>query len=144
MKKLFTILCATVLTCSLYAQKEAGTKFIALNDCLDMDFSDPGSTDAGMSGGYFVINGLAITAGFEYSQVGEGEGDTQFDLGARFYMGSLFPFLKYDFAGEGTLHLGAGYSWAMTDNLALEPSFDIGMAEEDKTFGLKMGFALYF
>jgi hypothetical protein len=149
MKKLFTILCAGLLTVSLSAQTtESGAKFVECSDVLGISFATGGGMAVALSGGYFVTDGLAITAGFGYAKVGDLEGAMNLDLGARYYIGSLFPYVTYANIAEEfrTLNLGAGYAWMLSDNVALEPMFnvDLGMEGQDMEMDIRMGFAYFF
>ena len=158
MKKIFTILCAGILTLGLSAQTESGNMMVGVNSNAGFSsFSPEGGGDGittmnlGASGGYFVMDNLALTANFGFAQVGDLDAVTSFGIGARYYMGSIFGAVGYSVPGEemSDLALGAGYSKMLTDNIALEPSLmyimsSAGGESYGSTFGLNVGFALYF
>ena len=158
MKKIFTILCAGILTLGLSAQTESGNMLVGVNSNAGFSsFSPEGGGDGvtsmnlGASGGYFVIDNLAITASFGFAQVGDADAVTSFGIGGRYYMGSMFAGVGYVVPAEdySVIALGAGYSKMLTDNIALEPSLVYSMQSYDgeasgSTFGLNIGFSLYF
>ena len=158
MKKIFTILCAGILTLGLSAQTESGNMLVGVNSNAGFSsFSPEGGGDGvtsmnlGASGGYFVIDNLAITASFGFAQVGDADAVTSFGIGGRYYMGSMFAGVGYQIPGEdmSAINIGAGYSKMLTDNIALEPSLVYSMQSYDgeasgSAFGLNVGFALYF
>ena len=151
MKKIFTILCAGILTLGLSAQTELGNMMVGVNSNAGFSsFSPEGGGDAvtsmnlGASGGYFVMDNLALTASFGYSQVGNYDA-TSLGIGGRYYMESMFAGLGYQIIAEdlSSLNIGAGYSKMLTDNIALEPSLVYSMQSYGSSFGLNVGFALY-
>ena len=180
MKKIFTILCAGILTLGLSAQTDAGNMMVGVNSNAGFSsFSPEGGGDGvtsmnlGASAGYFVIDNLAVTASFGFSQegdadaetsfgiggryyfgfaqVGDADAVTSFGIGGRYYMGSMFAGVGYQIPGKkmSALNIGAGYSKMLTDNIALEPSIVYSMMSVDgeaygSTLGLNVGFALYF
>jgi hypothetical protein len=158
MKKIFTILCAGILTLGLSAQTESGNMLVGVSSNAGFtSFSPEGGGDGvtsmnlGVSGGYFVIDNLALTANFGFAQVGDADAVTSFGIGGRYYMGSMFAGVGYSIPGEdlSDLTLGAGYSKMLTDNIALEPSLGYTMHSWDgesygSSFRLNIGFALYF
>ena len=158
MKKLFTILCAGIFTLGVSAQTESGNMIVGVNSNAGFSsFSPEGGGDGvtsmnlGASGGYFVMDNLALTASFGFAQVGDADAVTAFGIGGRYYMGSMFAGVGYQVPAEemSNLIIGAGYSKMLTDNIALEPSLmyimqSAGGEAYGSTFGLNVGFALYF
>ena len=157
MKKIFTILCAGILTLGLSAQTESGNMMVGVNSNAGFTSNTPEGGDAvtsmnlGASGGYFVMDNLALTASFGFAQVGDADAVTSFGIGGRYYMGSMFAGVGYQIPGKkmSALNIGAGYSKMLTDNIALEPSLVYSMQSYDgeasgSAFGLNVGFALYF
>ena len=158
MKKIFTILCAGILTLGLSAQTESGNMMVGVaSNAGFSSFSPEGGGDGvtsmnlGASGGYFVMDNLALTASFGFVQVGDADAVTSFGIGGRYYMGSMFAGVGYSVPAEemSDLAISAGYSKMLTDNIALEPSLmyimqSAGGEAYGSTFGLNVGFALYF
>ena len=157
MKKIFTILCAGILTLGLSAQTESGNMMVGVNSNAGFTSYTPEGGDGvtsmnlGASGGYFVMDNLALTASFGFAQVGDADAVTSFGIGGRYYMGSMFAGVGYQVPAEemSNLIIGAGYSKMLTDNIALEPSLtyimqSAGGEAYGSTFGLNVGFALYF
>ncbi|MDB4126663.1 porin family protein [Flavobacteriales bacterium] len=108
MKKLFTILCAAILSLGVSAQTESGTILIeggsnfsyssvkvnsASFDGEDLDIEDQDATNSmklNLIGGYFMMDGLAAGLLFDYSSVSvDGEGSSTMLIGpiVRYYIG---------------------------------------------------------
>ena len=104
------------------------------------------------TGGIMVLDtkakvGMPASAYFQL----ESDTVTSFGIGGRYYMGSMFAGVGYQVPAEDMSNLGivAGYSKMLTDNIALEPSLmyiiqSAGGEAYGSTFGLNVGFALYF
>ena len=105
MKKLFTILCAGLLTLGVSAQTEAGNMMVgatsnlsfsstSLDEDLCSDCDAATDLKIGGSYGYFVIDNLALIATVDFSSTsdifGNEGGQTTFGIGGRYYMGGLF------------------------------------------------------
>ena len=166
MKKLFTILCAVMLTFSLAAQTDAGTMLLEgssnLNyssikvnsisvdgDELDDDFLPEDATSTlglKVTGGYFLMDGLAVGLLIDYSSSTEGDySSSSMTIGpiARYYIGEsgMWTQLSYgigssseEYDGDSddgpsmsTLGIGAGYAIMLSDNIALSPSLGYAM-----------------
>jgi len=108
MKKIFTILCAAILSLGVSAQTEAGTIILeggsnftyssmTLNsvsyDGEDLDIGDQDATNnmkLNLIGGYFMMDGLAAGLLFDYSSVSsDGDGISTMIVGpmVRYYIG---------------------------------------------------------
>ena len=182
MKKIFTILCSAMLTLSLSAQNEAGTillsgasdlNFTSLSvSSIDVDGTDVDPKDAEMddatnefglsvTGGYFLMDGLAAGLVIDYSSSSEGKSSSSsMTIGpmVRYYVGEsgMWGQLVYavgssseEYDGDSEdgpslsiLGLGLGYQAMLSDNVSLSPSLAYNMVtakeEEDKTT-TKMG-----
>ena len=158
MKKLFTILCAGLLTFGLSAQTETGNIMMGVGSNFNYSSVTPEGGDAVSSmgldlvGGYFVIDNLAAIAMLNYSKEGEDDAMTGFGIGARYYMNSIYGQAAYimgpveDFS---TISISAGYMHMLTDNISLEPSLSYDMVSFDGESAatgitLNVGFGLYF
>jgi hypothetical protein len=110
-----------------------------------------------LSGGYFVIDNLALGLSFGYSRYSYGDFDgssTSFGLFGRYYVnGKVFFGLGFasskveESDAVNSVPLEVGYAAFVTDNIAIEPSlsYSIGVGDnESNTFGLQVGFTLYF
>ena len=158
MKKLFTILCAGLLTLGVSAQTEAGNMMVGVGSNLGYSsFSPEGGGDAtsmmnvGGSYGYFFMDNLAGIASFDYAKEGDDDAVTSFGIGARYYMNSFFAGAGYSVPGEemSDITIGVGYAKMLTDNISLEPSLEYTMSSFDgeaygSTIRLNIGFGLYF
>ena len=158
MKKLFTILCAGLLTLGVSAQTEAGNMMVGVNSNLGYSsFSPEGGGDAeskmnvGGTYGYFFMDNLAGVASFDYSKEGEDDAVTSFGIGARYYINSFFAGAEYAVPGEemSDIKIEVGYAKMLTDNISLEPSLGYTMSSAGgeaygSTIRLNVGFGLYF
>ena len=169
MKKLFTILCAVLVTFGLAAQTEQGS--ILLEGSSDLNFSsikvssisfdgeeadddalpeDPTSTmGLDVTGGYFVIDGLAAGLILSYNSTSTGDAkSSSMTVGpiVRYYIGEsgMWAQLSYgmgsskgnsggededDWEGPkiSSLGIGVGYAVALSDNVSLNPSLGYRM-----------------
>jgi len=159
MKKLFTILCAAILSLGVSAQTETGniimgvtSDFSFSSTTLDIEGAEAVSTmGLNVQGGYFVMDNLAAMALLGYNKEGDFDAVTSFGIGARYYMNSIYAQVAYIIPGEdlSQIHISAGYAHMLTDNISLEPSLSYDMLSWDgesysSTIGLKIGFGLYF
>ena len=168
MKKLFTILCASVLTLGLSAQTEAGNMIIGTSSNLtytsesaaDCDDCDALSSMAlSLSYGYFVIDNLALSAGLNFSSMSMGDASsstTSIGLSGRYYMSSMFAQAGWATssmtdvdASATTISIAAGYAHMLSDNISLEPMVMYNMNSFDgealsNTFGIRIGLGCYF
>tara|TARA_B110000240_G_scaffold142152_1_gene157221 strand:+ start:106 stop:609 length:504 start_codon:yes stop_codon:yes gene_type:complete len=148
MKKIFTILCAGILTLGLSAQTDGGSMTIETSTGLTADFSDDLVLDLNLDGGYFVVDNLAVMA--RISLMSAEETDFGFGIGARYYMGKMFGGVMYAIPGEdqSNLDITVGYLWMLTDNVSVQPMFEYSMDMEntdaDARMELAVGFGLYF
>ena len=169
MKKIFTILCAGILTLGLSAQTESGNMMVGINSNFNYTSDSPeGDGDAyntmnlGGTYGYFFMDNLAGMAAISFNKSGEEDANTAFGIGARYYMGSIYAGAMYNMgaavmgpfgmvAGEdlSSIDITAGYAHMLTDNISLEPSLSYIMNSNDgealsSTIKLNIGFGLYF
>lgn len=161
MKKLFTILCAGLLSFAVSAQTDAGNMMVSVNSNLTWsDWSYEGESVASSTAlaggvGYFLADNLAAMVGFDYSQAStlgvDGDAVTGWAIGARYYMNSMFGGVSYGSPAEDVsdINIQVGYSHMLTDNISLEPMFQYGMRSVDgesagSTMAIRVGFGLYF
>ena len=108
MKKLFTILCAALLSLGVSAQTESGNMIVGVNSDFNFSsFSPEGGGDSqstmGLGGtyGYFFMDNLAGMASFDYSKSGDADASTSFGIGARYHMNSLYGGVMYNIGPAG-------------------------------------------
>ncbi|MAZ31509.1 MAG: hypothetical protein CMP57_05380 [Flavobacteriales bacterium] len=148
MKKFITTLCALALTVTVAnAQTTKGTMTFGISD----NFTTASTgTDANV--GYFVMDGIMVSANFHMDMADEGE--TNWGFGARYYYGDdgLWGGLSakngHDHETEEDtvdMMVQVGYSKAlgMDGKLWFEPTLDYDMAG-DGSLGLGAGFRLAF
>jgi hypothetical protein len=168
MKKIFTILCAGILTLGLSAQTEAGNMIIGTSsnltytstsaaDCDDCDAVS--QLNLSLSYGYFVIDNLALSAGLNFSSMSVGDESmsmTTIGLSGRYYMSGMFAQAGWATTSitdvddaMSTIALAAGYAHMLSDNISLEPMLMYSMNSLDgealsNTFGIRIGLGCYF
>jgi outer membrane protein W len=168
MKKLFTILCAGILTLGVSAQTEAGNMIIGTSsnltytstsvaDCDDCDATN--NMALSLSYGYFVIDNLALSAGLNLTSMSVGDistSTTTIGLNGRYYMSGMFAqagwattAVKDVDVSVSAISLGAGYAHMLSDNISLEPMLMYLMNSADgesvsSTFGVRIGLGCYF
>ena len=113
----------------------------------------------GAEAGYFIMDNLALKAGFGYGDNGgDGPGSTSFayKIGAKYYVIGQIP-VGVDFTGvsykdfdENPSHIGiqGGYAWFVAKNVSIEPTlrYNISMNSDyyDDVFQGLIGFAFHF
>lgn len=112
----------------------------------------------GAEAGYFVMDNLAVKAGFGYGDSGiDGvDGTFNWKIGGKYYIADQFP-VQLDVNGASgndvtPLWAGiqAGYAWFVADNVAIEPGLRYGLGlNEDagdgdfNVFSVNIGFSLF-
>jgi outer membrane protein W len=168
MKKLFTILCAGVLSLGVSAQTEAGNMIIGTSsnltytstsaaDCDDCDALN--NMALSLSYGYFVIDNLALSAGVNFTSMSAGDfsySTTTIGVNGRYYMSGMFAQAGWATTSMtdmddamSTITLGAGYAHMLSDNISLEPMLMYGMNSvggeaSSSVFGIRIGLGCYF
>ena len=115
------------------------------NDEVDIDITDftlnPGA-------GYFIIDNLAVGLGLFYSSTKVGDNDavsrTRLTPMARYYVfdavyAQLGYGLEFDDDYDNTLAIGVGYSWFLSNNVAIEPMISYRIQGDNNTFGVGIG-----
>ncbi len=148
MKKLITTLCAIALTLTVAnAQTTKGTTTFGISD----NFTTASTgTDANV--GYFVMDGIMVSANFHMDMADEGE--TNWGFGARYYYGDdgLWGGVSakngHDHETEEDtvdmmIQVGCSKALGYDGKLWFEPTLDYDMAG-DGSLGLGAGFRLAF
>ncbi|GGW61972.1 hypothetical protein DFQ11_102466 [Winogradskyella epiphytica] len=113
---------------------------------------------AGLEGGYFLKENLAIKAGLGYSDNGnDGIGSSAFNykIGAKYYIANEFP-VGIDYTGssikdfdENPSYIGleGGYAWFISPKVSIEPKlrYNVSMNSDfyDDAFQFLVGFAIH-
>jgi len=108
----------------------------------------------GAEGGYFVIDNLAVKAGFGFQDHG-GANSFSYKLGAKYYIANKFP-VGVDYTGVSYSedYLGnpsfvgveGGYAWFITPKVSIEPKvrYNVSMDDTfDDVFQALIGFAIH-
>ena len=147
------------------AQTEKGDKLIEINtgsfatgntsfSLLSVDGETAYSL--GADAGYFIMDNLALKAGFGYanSSVDGSEPIFTYKLGAKYYITGKIP-VGVDFSGVSSdgesvnfLGLQGGYAIFVADNVSIEPAVRYNMTMDDKKadsmFQGMVGFVFHF
>jgi hypothetical protein len=109
----------------------------------------------GAEGGYFVIDNLAIKAGFGYGDSGTIDGEAfAYKVGAKYYIADKFPVgvdytgVSYSEGGEDPSYVGVegGYAWFITPKVSIEPKIRYNVSMNDvyeDAFQALVGFAIH-
>ena len=147
MKKLLNIICVIALSSTIAnAQTTKGTTTFGIGG----DFTTAATgTDANL--GYFVMDGIMVSANFHMDMADEG--DTHWGFGARYYYGDdglwggVSAHNGHDADGEDTvdmmIQVGCSKALGFDGKLWFEPTLDYDMAG-DGSLGLGAGFRLAF
>lgn len=143
---------------------EANTNFGAAHGAnTSFQFaSADGSTayNLGLEGGYFIMDDLALKAGFGYGgskpDGGESTNTFSYKIGAKYYILSMIP-VQVDYSGatikdvdENPSYFGmqAGYAIFLGQNVSIEPGLRFNKSLNDDfyndVFQVNIGFALHF
>lgn len=171
MKKLLLLVAIATITFTS-AQTDEGSLFLEVNTAFgaasgsNTGFSlrsdkvgDETFTryNLGVEGGYFIMDGLAIKAGFGFGDTGA-EGDSSvfsYKIGAKYYLMEKFPLqLNYNgasYAGldENPSYVGlqGGYAWFLNDNVSIEPglAYNLSMNGDfyENVLQFNIGFAVH-
>ena len=167
MKKIMlTVLVAVITMVSVNAQDgqtakgkwliEANTGSMATGNTSFSLSSVDGFTSwsAGVDGGYFVMDDLAIKVGLGYSDSEYSDGTFVYKAGAKYYLNGQIP-VGIDFTGvsfdsydASWVGLQAGYAWFLGTNVAIEPTLRYNVTLDDQkadsAFQALIGFSLFF
>lgn len=159
MKKLFSILAILVFAFS-FAQTSAGTTFVGVssNSITGLNYSTVKDSkvsnfQAGLQGGHFFKDKLAVVGGLGY-QVVRYDGTTiaeglSYQAGAKYYVANVIP-VQVDFNGvDKTNFIGTqlGYAWFPSSNFSIEPNvrYDFALKDTYKDrFNFGVGFNYFF
>ena len=135
MKKIFTILCAAMLSFGVSAQTDAGNMYFGPTSALSI--SDGGDIGLDVTMGYFVMDNLAPMA-----KIGYDGDDFTFGLGARYYIGGSILVGVEGRNEFDVIAVQGGYVLWLTDNVSLEPMLD-AIVSPDFSANVKVGFGIY-
>lgn len=156
MKKSLLIFIAVLTVGTASAQINKGSILVGASSNLNFssvkfDGSDRFSIfDLGAKVGYFAIDNLAVGLDLGYQKIDD-ISNTNFGIfGRYYYMGKFFGgagFRITKFEGQDsqtTIPFEIGYAAFITENIAVEPAFNLSVGDNTNTFGLRVGFSLYF
>jgi outer membrane protein len=155
MKKLLFILFAICIAGSASAQINKGSVLVGASSNLNFSsvkfdgFERFSNFDLDVKVGYFVIDNLTVGLDLGYQKLDDFT-VSSFGLFSRYYYqgkifgGVGFNFLKYeDQDSETSIPFEIGYAAFITENIAIEPAFNLSIGENSNSYGLRVGFALY-
>lgn len=167
MKKIALLCCMLVAAVSAQAQFEKG-KWIVNPSLSGLQLTHNTGADKtafGLQaqGGTFVVDNLAVLVnlGVQWNATMNREIPTEMDVytagaGLRYYfsrvgvyLGANFNVDRYDFGGDKdetkcAFGLEAGYAFFLSRNVTIEPAAYWKVNDDWSTFGLKVGFGIYF
>lgn len=112
----------------------------------------------GAEAGYFIMDGLAVKAGFGYggSSYDDSRSTFSYKIGAKYYLMDKFPLqlnlngASIEDADENPLYLGlqGGYAWFLNDHVSIEPGFAYNLSlnedySDEGVFQFNIGFAVH-
>jgi hypothetical protein len=155
MKKYVFIFVACLIAGSASAQINKGSILAGASSNLSFTSisSDSGDDyslfDLSLKGGYFFMENLTGGLNLGYQKIDDFS-ITTFGLFGRYYYkgkffgGAGFNVITYENQDSQTsIPFEAGYAAFITDNIAVEPSLNLGIGEDNTTFGFRVGFSLY-
>jgi hypothetical protein len=155
MKKLFFILLAVFAAGSASAQINKGSVLVGASSNMNFTSISPDNGDnysifdLSLKGGYFFMDNVTVGLNLGYQKLDDFTIST-FGLFGRYYYkgkffgGTGFNVIKYENQDSQTsIPFELGYAAFITENIAVEPSLNLGIAEDNTSFGLRVGFSLY-
>lgn len=105
--------------------------------------------DLSLKGGYFVIDNVVVGANLGYQKIDDFS-FTSFGIFGRYYYqgkffgGAGFNINDYENSDSQTvIPFEVGYAAFINDFIAVEPSLNFSIGEDNNTFGFRVGFTLY-
>ncbi|MBK7649863.1 MAG: hypothetical protein IPJ20_02700 [Flammeovirgaceae bacterium] len=106
--------------------------------------------DLNLKGGYFVIDNVVAGANIGYHKLDTYSYSTFGIFGRYYYQGKFFGGVGFNINSyensdsQTSIPFEVGYAAFINNNIAVEPSLNFSIGEDNNTFGLNVGFALYF
>jgi hypothetical protein len=155
MKKYVFILVACLIVGSASAQIEKGTVLVGASSNLSFTSISPDGGDnysvfdLSLKGGYFFMDNLTAGLNLGYQKIDDFSLTTFGLFGRYYYQGKFFGgvgfnVISYEGSDSQTsIPFEVGYAAFITPNIAVEPSLNLGIAEDSTSFGVRVGFSLY-
>lgn len=155
-KLLLTAALVAVFGFAANAQTEQGGILAGASSNLGFASQDNGGGSISVfnldvKGGYFLMDGLAAGLNIEYVSIDGTSASSIGVFGRYFITDAIFAEAGYNALSDsrgGIIPLSAGYAAFLNDNVAVEPSltYELGTGNSDEysSFGLNVGFTLYF
>ncbi len=164
MKKIFTILCAVLITIGLSAQTESGSILLEGGSNIDyssvsinsievdgesMDLDDVDATNTlglKVTGAYFMMDGLAVGLLLDYSSTSEGDhSESSMLVGpmARYYIGEsgMFAQLSYGIGSSSQKHDGDSEDGPSVSSLGLGAGYAV-MLSDNISLNPSLGYSM--
>jgi hypothetical protein len=155
MKKLLFILLAVFAAGAASAQINKGSVLVGASSNMNFTSISPDNGDnysifdLSLKGGYFFIDNFTVGLNLGYQKLDDFTISTFGLFGRYYYQGKFFGgvgFSVIDYENQDSqtsIPFEIGYAAFITDNIAVEPSLNLGIAEDNTSFGLRVGFSLY-
>jgi hypothetical protein len=155
MKKYVFILVACLIVGSASAQINKGSVLVGASSNLSFSSISPdvgdnySIFDLSLKGGYFFMDNLTAGINLGYQKVDDFSLTTFGLFGRYYYQGKFFGGVGFnvityeDQDSQTVIPFEVGYAAFITDNIAIEPSLNLGIGEDNTSFGFRVGFSLY-
>ncbi len=155
MKKLLFILLAVFAAGATSAQINKGSVLVGASSNMNFTSISPDNGDnysifdLSLKGGYFFMDNVTVGLNLGYQKYSDLTVST-FGLFGRYYYkgkffgGTGFNVITYENQDSQTsIPFEVGYAAFITENIAVEPSLNLGIEENYTSFGFRVGFSLY-
>lgn len=155
MKKYFLITIVCLIAGSAFAQIEKGTVLAGAASNLNFTSLSPDNGDnysifdLSLKGGYFFMDNVTAGLNLGYQKIDDFTVSTFGLFGRYYYQGKFFGgvgfnVVKYENQdGQTSIPFEVGYAAFITRNIAVEPSLNLAIGEDNTSFGFRVGFSLY-
>ncbi len=156
MKKSIFLITFLLIAGYASAQIEKGTILAGASSDLSFTSVSPDTGDKysvfdlSLKGGYFVIDNVVAGAIIRYNKLDTFSYTTFGVFGRYYYQGKFFGGVGFsinkleDNDSQTSIPFEVGYAAFINKNIAVEPALNFSIGEDINTFGLNVGFTLYF
>jgi hypothetical protein len=105
--------------------------------------------DLSLKGGYFVIDNVVAGANFGYQKIDDYSVTSFGIFGRYYYQGKFFGGAGFNIItpegsdSQTSIPFEVGYAAFINEFIAVEPSLNFSIGEDNNTFGFRVGFTLY-
>jgi hypothetical protein len=155
MKKYLLIIVTCLTVGSAFAQIEKGTILAGASSNLNFTSISPDTGDnysifdLSLKGGYFFMDNITAGLNLGYQKIDDFSVSTFGLFGRYYYQGKFFGGVGFNLItyenqdSQTSIPFEVGYAAFITPNIAVEPSLNLAIAEDNTSFGFRVGFSLY-